>query len=130
MAPDTPARRRSAAATLAVGCPTRRILTRLCVAAAVASGEVDVDDLTITQIARMLGVKSKQVRAVMQLSPEQRAALTSKRRVNNVARLSNEVIDDIVDKVGAARMWAAIDRATLPKSTLNGNGGSYAVAAE
>lgn len=108
----------------------RVILTRLCVAAAVASGEVDVDDLTITQIARMLGVKSKQVRAVMQLSPEQRAALTSKRRVNNVARLSNEVIDDIVDKVGAARMWAAIDRATLPKSTLNGNGGSYAVAAE
>ena len=38
---------------------------------------MDVDDLTITQIARMLGVKSKQVRAVMQLSPEQRAALTS-----------------------------------------------------
>ena len=46
--------------------------------------ELDPNDLTIPQIARMFGVKAKQVRAIMQLTPEQRAALTtsagSKRR--------------------------------------------------
>lgn len=98
-------------------------LTKLCVGAALAAGELEVDDLTVAQVARMAGVKSKQVRAVMQLTPEQRAALTSRRRVNNIARFSNEVVDDIVDKVGAVRLWAAIDRATMPKSNgMNGNG--------
>ena len=105
------------------------VLTKLCVAAAIASGELDPGDLTLPQIARMLGVKSKQVRAIMALSAEQRAALTTKRRANNVARFTDEVIDDFVDKVGANRLWSALDRVTMPKSKLNGNG-SYAVAAE
>jgi hypothetical protein len=98
------------------------ILTRLCVAAAIASGELDPDELTLPQIARMLGVKSKQVRAVMALSAEQRAALTTTRRANSVARFTDEVIDDFVDKVGANRLWSALDRASAPKSKLNGNG--------
>jgi hypothetical protein len=96
------------------------VLTKLCVAAAIATGEVDVGGLTIAQIARMVGVKSKQIRSIMELSPEQRAALTTRRRVNNVGHFSNEVIDDIVDKVGAIRMLAALDRATMPKA--NGSG--------
>ena len=97
-------------------------ITRLCIAGALAAGELEVVDPTVAQIARMLGVKSKQIRAIMQLTPEQRAALTTKRRVNNVARFSDEVVDDLVDQVGAARMLAAIDRATMPKS--NGMNGS------
>jgi hypothetical protein len=76
------------------------IMTKLCIVPAIASGEAELTDPTIAQ---MLGLKGKQVRAVMRLSPEERAALTSKRRVNNVARFSNDVVDDIVDKVGAAR---------------------------
>jgi hypothetical protein len=97
-------------------------LTKLCVAAAIAAGEVEVADPTIPQIARIVGVKSKQVRAMMALPPEQRAALTTRRRVNGVGRFSDQVVDDLVDKIGANRLWAALDRATLPK--LNGTNGS------
>lgn len=100
------------------------VLTKLCVAAAVATRELDPNDLTIPQIARMFGVKAKQVRAIMELTPEQRAALTTKRRVNGVGRFSNEMIDDFVHTVGANRLWQAIDRTTMPKP----NG--HAVAAE
>jgi hypothetical protein len=91
------------------------VLTKLCVAAAVAAGELEVTDPTVAQIARMVGgVKSKQIRAIGQLSPEQRAALTTRRRVNSVARFADEVVDDFVHTVGANRLWAAIDRATDP----------------
>lgn len=100
---------------LAVWLAHASVLTKLCVAAAIAAREVEVDDLTIAQIARMVGVKSKQVRAIMELTPEQRAALTSRRRVNGVGRFSNEMIDDFVAQVGANRLWAAIDRSTTPK---------------
>lgn len=104
------------------------VVTKLCVAAAIATGELKIVDLTPAQSARLVGgVKSKQVRAMMELSPEQRAALVTKRRVNSIGHLSNEVVDDIVDKVGAARMLSAIDRATMPKSNgLNGNGTHHA----
>ena len=92
------------------------VLTRICVAAALAARELNVDDLTIAQIARMLGVKSKQIRAIMELTPEQRAALTTKRRVNGVGRFSDDMIDDFVAQVGANRLWAAIDRTTAPQT--------------
>jgi hypothetical protein len=90
------------------------VLTKLCIAAAVLAGEVEVTNLTITQIARMLGVNSKQIKAIAELTPEQRAGLADKRRLNVAQRLSNEMLDDIVNKVGANRLWAAIDRATAP----------------
>ena len=92
------------------------LLTKLCIAVAWWTGEFDVDDLTVTQIARVLGVKAKQIRAVAQLSPEQRAALTTKRRLNGVGRFSNEMIEDFVVQVGANRLWAAIDRTTAPQT--------------
>jgi hypothetical protein len=59
-----------------------------------------------------------------ELTPEQRGALTNLRRLNGVGRLTNDMLDDIVDKVGAARMWAAIDRHTAPKpnGSMNGSG--------
>ena len=98
------------------------VLTKLCVAAALAARELDVDDLTLAQIARMVGVKSKQIRAIMELTPEQRAALTTRRRVNGVGRFSNEMIDDFVAQVGANRLLAALDRGTAPKP----NGGIHA----
>jgi hypothetical protein len=98
------------------------MLTKLCVAAAIAARELEVGDPTIPHIARMIGVKSKQIRAMMELSPEQRAALITKRRVNGVGRFSNEVIDDFVQTVGPNRLWAAIDRATMPKTNgMNGH---------
>jgi hypothetical protein len=58
------------------------LLTRLAVGAAWSAGEIDVDDLTISQIARVLGVKSKQVKALAGLKPDQRAALTNPRQLN------------------------------------------------
>jgi hypothetical protein len=90
------------------------MLTKLCVGAALADGEVEVSNLTVTQIARMLGLKSRQLRSIAQLTPEQRGALTGRRRLNGVQRFSNEMIDEFVDKVGANRLWAALDRATAP----------------
>jgi hypothetical protein len=90
------------------------LLTRLCIAAAVLAGEIEVSDPTITQIARQFGVKSKQIKAIAELTPEQRAALTNPRRLNGAQRLSNDMLDDFVDKVGADRLWAAIDRVTAP----------------
>lgn len=50
--------------------------TRVCVAAAIATRELDVDDLTAAQIARVASVKCKQVRVVMALPATARAALT------------------------------------------------------
>jgi hypothetical protein len=98
------------------------LVTKLCVAAALATGELDPRDLTVAQIAKMLGLRSKQIRSIMALPAEQRAALTTKRRANNVEVFSNAVIDDIVEKVGAARMWSALDRATTPKTNGGMNG--------
>jgi hypothetical protein len=62
------------------------VLTKLCIAAAVMAGEIEIIDLTITQVARMFGLKSKQIKAIAELTPEQRAA----------------------------QLWAAIDRVTAP----------------
>ena len=90
------------------------VLTKLCVGAALADGQVEVTNLTVTQIARMLGVKSKQIKAIAELTPEQRAGLTDKRRLYGAQRLSNDMLDEFVDKVGAGRVWAAIDRVTAP----------------
>jgi hypothetical protein len=90
-------------------------LTKLCIAVALAAGEIEVSDLTITLIGRMLGVKSKQIKAMAGLPPEQRAALTNdKRRLNGVGRMPDAVLDDLVAQVGAVRLMAALDRATMP----------------
>ena len=78
----------------------------------------------------MLGVRSKQVRAIMQLSPEERAALTTKRRIDGIARFSNEVVDDIVDKVGATRLWAASRPGHHAEVEAQRKRQAYAVAAE
>jgi hypothetical protein len=90
------------------------ILTKLCIAAAWLAGEIDVGNFTIAQVARLLGVKSKQIKAIAELPPEQRAALTNPRRLNGVGHMSNDMIDEFVDRVGAERLWAAIDRRTAP----------------
>ena len=106
------------------------VLTKLCVAAAVAARETQPqrpDHPADRADVRRQGQAAPRHHAV---DARARAALTTKRRVNNVARFSNEVVDDIVDKVGANRLWAAIDRATLPKSNggVNGNGGIHHAA--
>jgi hypothetical protein len=89
-------------------------LTKLCIAAAVMAGEIDITDLTITQVARMFGLKPKQIKAIAQLTPEQRAALTEARRLNSVGRFSDEMLDALVAQVGHTRLWTALDRATAP----------------
>jgi hypothetical protein len=90
------------------------VLTKVCVAAAVMAGEIEITDLTIAQVGRVLGVKTKQIRAIAGLTPEQRSGLTNRRRLNGVGRLSDSMIDDMVAQVGANRLWAALDRATAP----------------
>ena len=57
------------------------LMTKLCLAAAIAAGEVELRGPTLPQISKMLGLKSKQVRAIAPLTPEQRAALTATRRL-------------------------------------------------
>jgi hypothetical protein len=120
-----PSRKQITGKELAAWLAHASILTKLCVAVAIATGEIEVSDLTITQIARMLGLKSKHIRAMMALSPEQRAALAfSRRRVNSTTRMSDGMVDDIiVNQVGIARALASIDRATAPKTKSNGSNG-------
>ena len=118
-----PGKKKATGKELAAWLAHTSVLTKLCVAAAIAARELEVDDPTIAQIARMVGVKSKQIRAIMELTPEQRAALTTKRRINGV-RFSNEMIDDFVAQVGANRLLAALDRGTAPKP----NGGIHAAS--
>jgi hypothetical protein len=102
-----PSKKRLTGRDLAAWTGRASMLTKLCVGAALADGEVEVSNPTVTQVARMLGLKSRQLRSIAQLPPEQRAALTAQ-------RLSNEMLDRIVDSVGANRLWAALDRATAP----------------
>jgi hypothetical protein len=109
-----PSKKRLTGRELAAWTGHASVLTKLCVGAALADGQVEVTNLTVTQIARMLGVNSKQIKAVAGLTPEQRAALTDKRRLNVAQRLSNDMLDEFVDRVGANRLWAALDRATAP----------------
>jgi hypothetical protein len=89
-------------------------VTRICIGAAIMSGELELTNPTIAQVARLLGIKSKQIRAIAQLTPEQRAALTDRRRLNGATHLSNDMLDDLVAKVGTGRVMAALDRATMP----------------
>jgi hypothetical protein len=89
------------------------MLTKLCVGAAIVNGEVKITDHTVTQVARMIGVKTAQLKAVAALSSEQRAGLSTKRRVTG-ARLSDSTIDELIIQVGPLRMMAALDRATAP----------------
>ena len=116
-----PGKKKATGKELAAWLAHASVLTKLCVAAAIAAHELEVDDPTIAQIARMVGVKSKQIRAIMELMPEQRAALTTKCRVNGIGRFSNEMIDDFVAQVGANRLLVLLDRGTAPKP----NGGIH-----
>jgi hypothetical protein len=93
------------------------LVTKLAIGAAWANGEIEVIDPTITQIARVLGVQSKQIRTIATLSPDKRAALTSRPhgpRGDAAGSLSNVMLDDLVKQVGAGRLMDAIDRATRP----------------
>lgn len=89
-------------------------LTRICIGAAIASGELALVDHTPAQAARLLGVKTKQLQAVSSLSPAARATLINRRRVGG-ARFSDTMIDQLVERVGAVRVLASIDRLTLPQ---------------
>jgi hypothetical protein len=85
-------------------------VTKLAIGAAIACGEVKITDHTVTQVARMLGLKTKQLKIVAALPAEQRSALTNRRRRNG--HMSDGMIDDLVVRVGATRLMAALDRAT------------------
>ena len=91
-------------------------ITQLAVGAAWVNDEIDIDDLTPTMKARALGLKPKEVKAIAALPAEQRAGLINKRRTNGAARMPDTVLDKLVERIGTQRLWAAIDRATTPKS--------------
>jgi hypothetical protein len=88
------------------------MLTKLAIGAALACGEVEVPDLTVTQVARMLGLKTKQLKAIAALPAEQRAALSHRNGPRRDGYLSDGVVDGLVARVGATRLMAALDRAT------------------
>jgi hypothetical protein len=82
-------------------------LTRLCIAAAVMAGEIEITDLTRRQVGRLFGLGSRQLKAIAQLTPEQRDALTEARRLNSIGKFSDEMLDAFVAQC-SPRVWKAL----------------------
>jgi hypothetical protein len=97
---------------LASWCSRASVFTRICIGAAIKSGELQVIDFTAAQAARLTRVKTREVNTVAALPPEQRALANGKSR--NGQLMTDAMLDELVVHVGVGKVMAALDRATKP----------------